>query len=496
MNISKIEYTPKLRAIARDEHKILTLYGATGNGKSMLMSLKGLSRIFRSPSWQRTFILAGRDIGTIERRFTESQHSVLNWYPFRGRWEYKKHNAPGGSQILIPTETGEKQLFLTPFNNRDSWGRILGLNPDGFMVDEFLEGDELFIQEVVNRTIRQKHTWSIFTSNGGDPSHYGYSGIIDRSMTIDDFEWEEFVTDNQLAAGVAAKGRVVVRGTPKEELEYQLAERDSFKMFFHLSLEDNPTYSEEQLKALYGEYPVGSYMWYSRILGIRGFSESSPFSSYLTPDIFVGVGDSVKNVRVVVFSVDVGGHVFSDRIMPGSLYKDGDFGTEKGGHTVKVAVGFDRYYKNVYLLGVYFPNRMIQSENADLISKDIYEYVKTYPMASRPYMFSDPADSSMLATLRSRVRNVREVRGAIKVDRRINLDEVAVVTLLQQFFMRKRIKIVDNESNRKWLVPALRSARQDSNGKLIDNESWESDVLDALKYVFSSMYRILVERSV
>ena len=34
-DIKEIAYTPMTKMIVNDEHKILTIYGATGNGKSM-----------------------------------------------------------------------------------------------------------------------------------------------------------------------------------------------------------------------------------------------------------------------------------------------------------------------------------------------------------------------------------------------------------------------------------------------------------------------------
>lgn len=491
-DIRQIKDTPKTRAIMRDKHKILTLYGSTGNGKSVRLIIKGLARIFKAPSWQRTFVLAGRDIVTLEKRFIESNHSVFNWYPFAGHWEYKKMNVSGGSQIVVNTPSGKKQIFLTPFNNVNTYSRVLGSTIDGFMIDEATESDELFLQECVSRTIRQEHSWLIQTSNGGDPSHYFYTGIVDKSMTIDDYEYEEFITSNQEKESGNPLGKYVEKSVPDEELRYQARERDKDKMFYHMSLEDNPTYTKEQLEAYYKEYPVGSYMWFSRILGVRGFTEQSPFSSYLTPEVYIDVDKSREMVRTLIFSVDSGGHVFSNKIVPESPYVDGDYGTNKGGHTVMITVGFSYRYQSAVILGVQFPNRMIQTENAELISQKVYEWASMYPSADRPYMFSDPADSSMLATLMGRVRNVREVTRAIKNDKSISLNEPVVVSLMQQYFATGKLKILDTVENRRWLIPALMSARQEKDGKLLDNESWESDIIDALKYVFSTLYRLLI----
>ena len=57
--------------------------------------------------------------------------------------------------------------------------------------------------------------------------------------------------------------------------------------------------------------------------------------------------------------------------------------------------------------------------------------------------------------------------------------------------LERKIKILDTPENRKWLKGALIEAKQDKDGKLVDNMDWHADVMDALKGVFSSMYRLL-----
>jgi hypothetical protein len=108
-------------------------------------------------------------------------------------------------------------------------------------------------------------------------------------------------------------------------------------------------------------------------------------------------------------------------------------------------------------------------------------------------LFCDPADSSMLATLINRIRNVNDVRSAVKRDSDLGLDEKLIIGFIQQFMMTGRFKILDTPNNRKFLIPALISAKQEENGKMFDNGSWEADVWDALKYIFMSMYRLLIE---
>ena len=112
-----------------------------------------MTRIFKSGRNAQTFILAGRDITTLEKRFVQSNYSVFNWHPFRGKWTYKKVGV-GGSRITLKTRTGEKHIYLTPFNNVGAYSRILGQTINGVFVDEAVESDEMFLQEIVARINR------------------------------------------------------------------------------------------------------------------------------------------------------------------------------------------------------------------------------------------------------------------------------------------------------------------------------------------------------
>lgn len=483
-NINTIAYTNKSKLIMKDKHKVMTIFGSTGNGKSMLATLKMVSRIYKSDRSKKTYILAGRDITTLEKRFVESNYSVLNWYPFKGKWEYKKQGV-GGSQIIFQTKTGKKHLYLTPFNNVSTYSRILGQTIDGIMVDEGVEADDMFLQEILARTMRTKDTWAILTSNGGDPKHFFYTGIVNASKTLDYVYGDEWC---------AKRG---IKATPSQELRFFDSERKNDYMAYHMSLEDNPVYSGEGLKALYELYPIGSFMYYSRIMGVRGFSQDNPFGAYINESSYVSLMDlrgeqSAFYPNTMLFSVDVGGHVFSSKEMSGSAYKDGDYGTEKGGHTVCIVGAFSSDYKKFLLIDTYFPNRMIQNENANLINEKVFEWASMFPSAKRPYLFSDPADTSMLASLMAVVRNVNQVRPAIKRDVSLALDEKVIVSVIQQYMMKGNFKIFDSPNNRKYFYQAMITAKQDESGKLVDNLSFEADVWDALKYIFMSMYRILI----
>lgn len=491
-NINTIIYNKKteyVMGLTADEFKVLIMHGATGNGKSMNGNIKGITRIFNAPRSAQTFVLAGRDIQSLERRFIQSNNSPLNWYPFKGMWEYKKQGI-GGSRIIVRTPTGKKYIYLTPFNNVSAYSRILGETINGSIIDEAVEADPMFLQEMLARTNRTQGTWMIATSNGGDPNHFFYTHMVNRSYRIEE------VYPNEIED--------IIPTPPEEAAYYDTTDRIEKYLTVHMALEDNPVYNKEQLQAFYDMYPAGSFMFNSRVLGVRGFTQDAPFSPYMTPEVFV-TQDKLHELGIypenIIFTVDVGGHVFAKEDLKvrndtygvwHEEYKKGDEGTAQGGHTVMLSFGWSNRYKKLVVLDTYFPNHMYDHINVDRIYERVYNIGAKFPRARKQYMFCDPAQPSFFSLLRDKKQGVDTVRQAVKRDNQINLDEKVSISLIQQYMMNGNFKILDTPSNRHYFYQSMIQANLESDGKLKDNKSWEADIQDTLKYQFTSLYRLLI----
>lgn len=493
-NIDTIVWTDKteyVRGLASSDAPLLMFHGATGNGKSMIATLKFMSRIYNAPRDRQVYVLAGRDTPALERRFVESNRSVLNWYPFKGKWTYKKQGV-GGARIIVRTRTGDKYIYLTSFNNVAAYSRVLGETLDGVLVDEAPESDEMFLQEIVARIIRTDGTWGIFTGNGGDPNHYFYTHMVNISVPIDEKLDEAGVVD-------------YIR-SPIEELRYYEDVRNPKYLTVQMGLGDNPTYKKEQLEEFHRLYPAGSFMHNSRVLGVRGFTQNSPFSPYMNQDVFIKY-DKLREEgfypQQITFSVDVGGHVFSkDEIRIGSdlfsmddwyrEYNKGDHGTTSGGHTGMLTVGWSDKYKQAVIIDTYFPNHMYDHINVERIYKRVYNISVKFPLVKKPYMFTDSASPGFFSQLRDARVGVGQVRGGVKRDNSINLDEKVAISTIQQYMMNGRFKILDTPANRLWFYESMVQAGLESDGTLIDNKKEEADIQDMLKQTFMSMYRLLV----
>ena len=58
--------------------------------------------------------------------------------------------------------------------------------------------------------------------------------------------------------------------------------------------------------------------------------------------------------------------------------------------------------------------------------------------------------------------------------------------------MKGDFAILDTPSNRTYFYDSMVQASLETDGKLIDNRKEEADIQDALKYEFTSMYRMLI----
>ena len=68
------------------------------------------------------------------------------------------------------------------------------------------------------------------------------------------------------------------------------------------------------------------------------------------------------------------------------------------------------------------------------------------------------------------------MRGGVKRDNSINLDEKVAISTIQQYMMNGRFKILDTPANRLWFYESMVQAGLESDGTLIDNKKEEVDI--------------------
>lgn len=274
----------KAQALLKDKPKFMLLSGPTGTGKTFLGGLHTFFRIMTAPANRSVFAIVAESQGTAEKMFVDDAASFVNIFP---NCRYVSGKKP---HIRVQTVTGLKRIYLGGYSTKRDWTKILGLNLDGIHIEEMSIADDDFIREAFVRASRLSHGWLTGTTNGGLPEQIFYTEFFNKGW------FDEKLNPN----------------IPQEEREAMLDIDRRFK-YWYWGFDDSATLEQQQIADLYNLFPVGSFFFNSKILGIRGYSEGLLYakilntkhvikfedinlSSLIELDIGVDLGNSAKTV--------------------------------------------------------------------------------------------------------------------------------------------------------------------------------------------------------
>ena len=233
--------SPKYKAFLRHKSKVEVLEGTTYAGKTTVGIFKFMLKVAKSS--QKYHIIAGLDLGTLEKNIVNSDLGILD--VFGWRVEYK---ANGGNGITLPhivynTPNGEKIIYTLGYDNKARWKKALGGQYGCVYVDEANIADIEFVREVSIR-----YDYWMMTLNPDDPDLPVYKEYINKSRPLP--EWE--------------------KETPDELLE-QLSEPPNPEWtHWYFTFEHNLSTTAEKKNQLLTGTPAGSKLYKNKILGLRG----------------------------------------------------------------------------------------------------------------------------------------------------------------------------------------------------------------------------------
>jgi hypothetical protein len=155
------------------------------------------------------------------------------------------------------------EIMLVGYAKCDSWKKIVGKTIGNIFVDEANIADPDFIKECFSRQADVDHPFTIWTLNGDNPEAFIYSYINQCKPLLD-------VPDSILEE---------MAKVPKLPGRY----------YFHWKMEDNPNMTPDKIEAAESIYPINSYYYNVRILGIRGRAEGTIFAQFLNSSFIKNV---------------------------------------------------------------------------------------------------------------------------------------------------------------------------------------------------------------
>jgi hypothetical protein len=309
------------------------------------------------------------------------------------------------------------------------------------MIEEtHIAGDE-FIQEAFTRLYRD-NGFMYLTGNAGLPDQLIYKNYLNKARPPEEFA-------NELP--------------PETWDELNSSEQDESYSYYFFRFDDNPIMTQEQIKAMYGIHPVGSFEYNSKIIAIRGYTEGLLYAPYMD-DIWIDRNTPGNRVRFR----DMNPFIFE------KLYIGIDIGSTA--KTIFTIVGMTRNYQRAVVIDTHLVK-------GDADYNDIVNQFNAWMM---PYyslyrkidgIYPDSADPLFIKTLRNNILMKHiNINGSIKK----TIQER--VTLKQQLLYQKRLLFTEKAEETRY---ALARIRADGKGGHIDDESISIDYNDSLDYALT-----------
>lgn len=407
MRVDEIIWTDKMTGVMSDNAQILILTGATGCSKTLVAGHKFMDWLFYAPKENDQFYMIFENVGVGVRNILQNQDSFYNMYDFM-RDEYKESKV-GGVQFVFHGRYGDKTVYLVGADNKKSWSKILGSNPDGIWLEELSVLHIDCVREAFGRAFSRRCNL-IATTNGGLPTQEFYSEFVNHA----EVQFKSTVPSIELA---------------------DMVEDKPYMHYYHFNLEDDaPHLTIEEKERLKELYPCNSFYYYSKILGCRGYAEGAAYASLMR-----------KETHIIPF----------DNIQLGNLYEIGlfvDIGSNKDvsdntkASTVAGLVGYSKNCQRIIILDCW----VVPATSHDDIIKfceDKIEWWWFRYMQKFKKIVVDSAESILINTWRNKNKfKTITVKGSVKFYKNI-ITLVSRCSLKQQLLIQERLLWSDRALN-------------------------------------------------
>ena len=449
MTFDEIIWTDKMTTIFADTAPVIHLCGSMGTSKTLVAGLLFFDRIMNAPANVNQFAIIGVSSVLVKRNFIDKADSLYNIH--RGLCsEFSAGNKDAaGSHFCIHGKHGKKIVYIAGADNKTSYTNILSLDLGGILLDELSVLHPDVWREAYGRVQRLAYPgWLITTTNGGNPAQEFYSELVNHAT-------------------------VQFRSTvPNIELDEMIEDRPD-EHYYHFNLQDDcPHKTAEQTERLMNSYPVGTFYYYSKILGCRGYSEGALYAPLLSDVEVVSFADiNITAFEEVVATVDVGASVNGD--------------DDSKSHTIVAIGGYTRNYHRIVPI--------VSKKIASIEHRDIIEEAESwlYPYWLKFYgkfktILIDNADYKLVSTWQnhSRWRGKVGVLGCVKSHKVLCPDLVARAAIKCQLMMTSkqyptsRIVWCDEQ-----MLKAHRQILQAKDGSELDQADLWQDYADCLSYM-------------
>lgn len=439
MKVNDIIWTDKMTGVMNDDAQILILTGATGCSKTLVAGHKFMDWLFYTPKERDQFYMIFENVGVGVRNILQNQDSFYNMYDFM-REEYKESKV-GGVQFVFHGKHGDKTVYLVGADNKKSWSKILGSNPDGIWLEELSVLHIDCVREAFGRAFSRRCNL-IATTNGGLPTQEFYSEFVNHA----EVQFKSSVPSIELA---------------------DMVEDKPYMHYYHFNLEDDaPHLTIEEKERLKELYPRNSFYYYSKILGCRGYAEGAAYASLMKKDTHIIPFDNIQlsNLYEIGLFVDIGSNM--------------DVSNNTKASTVAGLVGYSKDCQRIIVLDCW----VVPATSHDNIIKYCEEKIEWWwfrYMQKFKKIVIDSAECILINTWKNKNKfKTITVKGSIKTYKNI-ITLVSRCSLKQQLLIQERLLWSDRALNN---YQAHTRILLDEDGSELDLSVQDNDMGDVVAY--------------
>lgn len=246
-----LQLSPKFKDFVLTETKRDYLEGTTAAGKTTVGIFKFMLMVAKST--KRYHVLAGADIGTVEKNVINSDLGLIEQMDGLAEYFPKGQGKISLPHVKYDSPAGERIIYVCGFDNKARWKKVLGSQSGCVYIDEVNTADMEFLREITHRC-----DYMMTTSNPDSPDMPVYKEFINRSRPL-----KRYIKDYP------------------DELLAELKE-PSVQGWVHwyFTFYDNASMTAEMIQTKIDSVPVGTKMYKNKILGLRGKATGLVFSIF------------------------------------------------------------------------------------------------------------------------------------------------------------------------------------------------------------------------
>lgn len=460
----KLVFGPKSLDFISYPSKIDIAEGTARSSKSTSMMFKFGLRV--NASNYNQFFISGNTAGVARRNLINNQNGFLDM--FRGHVREGTNPKYGNHLIFTDTKGREKIIYIFGFKDKSRWEAVLGSTLGGGVIDEINTADPIFINEVYRALIAIDDFWLGATLNPDNPDKEVYENLINKSRPLK--RWLHDIPYEIIEELKRVPSKDVIPGA----------------IYWHFNFNDNPVMTPDKVEFYKLLYPVGSFYYNSKILGIRGVAEGVIFGKYLNDSFFSKQIEVVYDAKKQLMN-EIDYKIKTNKYIHYSIGVDlGNNEIKRG--TILTFTGINQNYAGADFIDAYQAEK---TEVNELIVEICDKIIKWYSVIRDRSRF-DGVYIDGYGSIQVIIPAIRKRLNAmgynIKVDLCIKFGDdggrKARMMLMLLLINQKKI-MFNNTPGCKELYKNLRKIVYDEDGLPLDDNKIENDYYDSSCYTIT-----------